>query len=416
MTPIWSDRRGAAQSQAFLNNVGFDRWYSLTGRDDAATCSFAKIMWFRNNESDVYEKTWKFLPTKDYINFRMTGICATDPSDASGSGIFNLMEGQYSDELLATSGIRRELFPKVIPSTAVIGGLTQIASEELGLPRSVKVVCGGGDTCCMALGAMGIQNGRSHTSLGSSAFIAITIDEPHLDSQNRLNHFAHVIPEMFTLTRNVHSAGNSFRWVRDVICSDFIEKAKSLGADPYALMDQEAKMSPPGADRLIFNPTLAMSGPNDSNPYTKGAFIGLDLHHKRKDLIRAAMEGIAMNLAWNLLDIRKFLPQAKDMLLVGGGSESGLWRQIFADVFDMRIIKTNIGQEACGLGCLALAAAGMGFWKDFARIDTIHRIMEESAPIPENAAIYKKIMNIFIAAADYQAKIGQMLAELDIRR
>jgi xylulokinase len=104
------------------------------------------------------------------------------------------------------------------------------------------------------------------------------------------------------------------------------------------------------------------------------------------------------------------------MLFVGGGSESRLWRQIFADVYGMRIIKTNIGQEACALGCLALAAAGMGFWEDFSGIDAIHRIEEKSTPIPENAATYRKIMDVFIIAADYQAKLGQMLAKLDMGR
>ncbi|MDR0875071.1 MAG: pentose kinase [Clostridiales Family XIII bacterium] len=410
--PIWSDTRSLPQGNRFVDKVGRAKWYAMTGRDLPASCGVARILWLAENEPDLHAQVWKYLPTKDYINFRLTGKCKTDPSDASGSGVYSLLDRSYSEELIAAAGFEADLLPEIIESSAVVGELSAEASAELGLPRSVKVVCGGGDTCCMALGAKGYAAGKVHTSLGSSAFIALTAGALPSDNEIKPNIFAHVIPDLFVITRNLHSAGNAFRWVRDVICPDLVMQAAETGADPYEWMTDLAAQSPLGANRLIFNPTLAMGGPQDSSINTKGAFTGLDLRHDRKDLIRASMEGISLSLAWNLTDIRKISKLTGEMLLVGGGSNSPLWRQIFADVYEMPVVKTTIGQNAGTLGALALAAVGTGLWKDYQVLETLHVVEDLKTPIKYNSERYKELMAVYRFVAKCQAEIGNQLAEL----
>ena len=141
--------------------------------------------------------------------------------------------------------------------------------------------------------------------------------------------------------------------------------------------------------------------------------MGIDLKHGKADLIRAAMEGIAMNLRLRLDLLRKYCDLEDEILLVGGGSKSKLYRRIFADVYNTRIVKTNIDQDAAALGAAAVAAVGCGIWKDFTRIDKIHKVLELVEPDPENNAKYEKLMPIFEVASDCQAKIGDSLQKLE---
>jgi xylulokinase len=171
-----------------------------------------------------------------------------------------------------------------------------------------------------------------------------------------------------------------------------------------------AAASPPGANRLLFNPSLAGGNALDRSPQVRGAYIGLDLRHTRADLIRAAMEGIALGLERALGVLRDLACLEDTMLVVGGCSKSALWRQIFADVYDMDIVQTNVDQGAAALGAMALAAVGSGLWPDFSRLDQIHQVVSITHPIPENRAQYARLIPIYRQAADYHAELGDLLA------
>jgi xylulokinase len=156
----------------------------------------------------------------------------------------------------------------------------------------------------------------------------------------------------------------------------------------------------------MFNPSLAGGSSMDASPNLRGAYIGLDLSHTRAEVIRAALEGVALELRIALDALRKLAPIRGEMLVVGGGSRSRLWRQIFADAFNMRIVKTNVDQSAAALGAAALAAVGLGLWPDFSRIDRIHRVEEVTDPIPANVAVYERMLPLFRLAGEYLARIG----------
>ena len=125
------------------------------------------------------------------------------------------------------------------------------------------------------------------------------------------------------------------------------------------------------------------------------------------------MEGVALNLGAVLGVLRDFTKVGDEMLMVGGGSRSALWRRIFADVYGMRILKTNVDQDAGSLGAAAVAAVGAGLWKDFSRIDSIHVVEAVEDPVPANAASYSKLMRIFERARADEAVICDMLFKED---
>lgn len=414
-TPIWSDARPIDEVNSFFNEVDEGEWYEITGNGfPAPLYSVFKIMWYRNHEPEMFEKIRHVIGTKDYINLKLTGQIATDYSYASGSGVYNLVEWQYSEKLVKASGLPADLFPPIYPSSKILGTLTKEAAAVLGLPESVRVVTGGVDNSCMALGARSFKEGRMYNSQGSSSWIAVASSKPLLDKQVRPYVFAHVVPGLFTSAIGVFSTGSSFRWVRDCLCQDLVMRAEELGVDVYDLMTGLASDAKPGANGLIFNPSLAGGSSLDSSINIRGAFLGLDLGHSRADIIRATMEGVAMELGKGLDELRKLWLVGNEMVVVGGGGRSALWRQIHADSYRTTILKTNIDQQAAALGAAALAAVGVGLWVSFDKIDEVHEIENITIPVPENVARYQELMEVSKKASQFLAELGDDLKGLTL--
>jgi xylulokinase len=409
-TPIWSDSRAAAQAAGFFERFPQDDWYRMTGNGfPPPLYSIFKTLWYAQQEPEMFEQVAHIIGTKDYINYRLTGVIATDYSYASGSGLYDLKGWEYANVLIEASHLPSNILPEILPSTAVLGSLTTEAAAVLGLPRGVKVVAGGVDNSCMTLGARCFKEGRIYNSLGSSSWITVSSGEPLLNSHSHPYVFAHVVPAQFISSVSVFSAGTSFRWVRDQLCPDLAAAAQAQQADPYDWMTHLAAQAEPGCRGLLFNPSLGGGSSHDPSPDLRGAYIGLDLSHTRAELIRAAMEGVALELRTALDELRRMRPVSGEMLMVGGGSRSSLWRRIYADVLNLTVVKTNIDQQAAALGAAALAAVGAGLWPDFEIIDRIHHIEDITAPDPQTNAVYESLLPVFVLAARHLAEIGDRM-------
>ena len=214
---------------------------------------------------------------------------------------------------------------------------------------------------------------------------------------------------MFTTAVSIFSAGTTYTWVKDNLCGDLIEEAQKTGADVYMLMNREAEKAPVRVDKLLFNPSLAGGTSQDESVHLRGAYIGLDLKHGQPELIRAAMEGIVMNLRLRLDLLRKYRRLEDEILFVGGGAKSRFSLGIFADVFNTRILKTNIDQDAGALSAATIAAVGCGLWPDFSRIDAIHKTAELVEPDTDNNRKYEILVPIFDQATGYLTRVSGAL-------
>jgi Sugar (pentulose and hexulose) kinases len=409
--PIWSDTRASDTMEEFFRNIPYKKWYMATGNGDPAECySVIKLMWLQKHLPEIFGKTYKVLGSKDFVNYMFTGNLCTDPSYASGFGIFNLHEWKYSDELIQISGLPKSIFPEIIPSDGIVGTITAEAARQSGLMEGTLVACGGVDNSCMALGARGIGEGRVYTSLGSSSWIAVTSKNPVIDIENRPFVFAHIEKGYYTSAMSIFSAGSSYRWACEHLCRDL-----HGSADPYIEMDKLADKIPAGSNGLLFNPSLAGGSPQDKSPNIRGSFMGLALGSTRDEMIRAVMEGIAFSLRISLEGLKKYCTLGDEILFCGGGSKSPLWRQIFADIFNMRIIKTNIDQNAASLGAAAIAMRASGFWKDYHIIDTIHEIKSIEAPLKKNTVIYEPLFKLFNEWSDSLSYFGDKMQHLKVR-
>lgn len=406
--PIWCDMRATDQVDKFFKDLSYESWYQTTGNGDPAECyTILKLMWMKEHQPEIFEKTDKILGSKDFVNYKFTGRICTDPSYASGFGVFNLLKWDYEDRFFEASGISKDIFPEIIPSDAIVGTVTTEASKECGLCEGTPVACGAVDNTCMALGARGLEEGVAYTSLGSSSWIAVTSQKPIVDIKTRPFVFAHAKKGYYTSAVSIFSAGNSFRWVRDRLLMDYPNDT-----DTYDIMNKMAEATPPGSHGVLFNPSLAGGSAQEPSANLNGGFMGLTLGNTREDLVRATMEGVAMALR-KALDI--LLSQVEiqgEMLLCGGCSKSAIWRRIFADIYNMPVIKTNIDQDAASLGAAALAANACGLWDGYDMIAEIHKIEDSLVPDAETNAYYEKLLDVYGEWTENLAKLGDKMANI----
>ncbi len=389
-TPIWSDARAGEQAKRVFKAIPEIEWYRMTGNGfPAALYSAFKLMWFQEHEPEMFQKIAVVLGTKDYINYKLTGVCATDQSYASGSGVYDLKARAYSQRLVAATGLPPSVLPKIVPSTQVLGTLTSEAAQALGLSQSVKVVAGGVDNSCMSLGAGAFRDGRAYNSLGSSSWIAVSDSKPLLDDVKRSYVFDHVAPGQYVSALAIFSAGTAFNWVKGIM-------AKELS---YKEIDAESATSPIGANGVFFIPTL-------SGPKGRGGFVGLELRHTRADLLRATQEGIALGLRNVLTELKKLTEVKEPLILVGGGANAAFTRQLTADIYNVEVMRTTIGQQCAALGAAVLAGIGTGVWKDFSIMDTLAQPAERHQPDSVVAQQYDELFKKFLVVSGKFEELG----------
>jgi len=401
LVPIWSDTTAEREVAELFKRISQEEWYLTTGNGFPSACyTIFKLMHLAKLEPEIFGKTKKVLGSKDYINYRLTGEMATDPSYASGSGGYSLASGKFEEKIFDAAGLPLNIFPDIVPSHSAIGAVTPEAAAACGLAAGTPIACGGVDNACMALGAVGGGEGNVYLSLGSSSWIAVNSSTPVLNFSKKPYVFAHIAERMFTSAFSIFSAGSSLKWVRDNVYS---------GDGGFPELDIIADKVAPGSGGVFFNPSLAGGTLQDKSPNIRGAYIGLHLGTTRNELLRAAMEGITLGLKLSYDFMEKHASLEDSLLICGGGSKSKIWLQMFADVFNIEIIKTNIDQDAASLGAAAIAARAVGLWDDYSGVPELHNVELRCLPRPEYAEVYAEMLPKFALVAESLADLGDAL-------
>src|SRR5512133_2748184 len=334
---IWADTRAIPEADEMIGKVGMETAYRITGHRASSSYSAAKMMWVRNHQPEIFAQAHKFVHAKDFIVARLTGVFATDYSDASGTNLYDLKTYDWSPEMLAASGIDREMLPDLHPATDVVGTVLASVAEEVGLAAGTPVVVGGGDGCCAAAGAGVVREGSAYNYLGSSSWIAIASKEPIFDPTLRTFTWAHLMRGMYSPCGTMQAAGGSYQWLRDTLCQPEKESAARLNISPYELMNLQAEQSKPGANGLMFFPYLLGERAPRWNPDARGVYFGLNMGHTHADIIRATLEGITLNLKVILNAFCEQGAQIGAMRVIGGGASGRTWRQIMADIYGIPV-------------------------------------------------------------------------------
>ena len=211
---IWYDSRSAEQAKRYLDTYGEIEWFQKTGgglRPD--TYSGPKIAWIKENQPEVYQAADVFIGVKDYLNFRMTGEINAEYAEATGTGVLDIHQWDYSPELAEACGIDLRKLPPLRKSTDIVGKVTRAAAEELGLVEGIPVVAGSGDVSATAAGSGAVAEGRIYNYVGTSSWIAVSSAKPMLLNDIKPYIFCHCVPGQYVSNVSIYCAGNAFRWI-----------------------------------------------------------------------------------------------------------------------------------------------------------------------------------------------------------
>lgn len=338
--------------------------------------TLAKILWIQGNEPDLYRASkWVLIP-KDWVRFRLTGEMLSDVSDASVSGALDLYDRVWSGEILESVGVRDDLFPEVVESTAPAGLVTQSAAGATGLVAGTPVCAGGGDMACMAVGSGAIKPGIVGIGIGTAGHAITYAEDLHDGAFNQLWPMCHSVPDAYFWLGCSYTGGGSLSWF-----------SEQFGDDYESLTTMASEVSA-GSDGLFFMPWLAGTGTPHPDARARGGWLGLTLQHGKQHMVRSLMEGVAFDLRQALGCIHGIGLPVTEIRLGEGGVRSKLWRQILVDVFGQEGRLMELG-DASAIGAALIAGVGVGVFNDFG--EACNRTVQLTDHVrhnPESAILY----------------------------
>ncbi len=374
---LWNDQRTEKECEYLNNEIGRTKISQWTGNLALAGFTAPKILWLKENEPENFKAASKIMLPKDYIAYKMSGIFATDMSDASGTLYFDVKNRKWSPDMVEILGISIKQLPSLHESYEVIGNIKPNLAEELGLNKDVKIVIGGGDQAVAAVGSGVVGSGSCSISLGTSGVVFMSNEEFIVDENNSLHSFCHANGRYHLMGVTLAAAASLKWWVEKINKSDNIEELLS-----------EAKEVEAG--NLFYLPYLMGERTPHNDPNCRGTFIGMNITHERKHMTRAVLEGVAFSLRDTFEIMKKMGIEITEISINGGGSRSRLWCEVIADVLNLKVIKYNTN-EGPAYGAAILASVGFGLF------DTVEnacskfiKITESINPNKENIQYYTK--------------------------
>jgi xylulokinase len=355
---LWNDQRTVQECAEVDNRVGA-ALTSWTGNRIRTAFTATKILWLRRHHPDLYGKLGVILLPKDYLRLRLTGIPATDVTDASGTGVFDVRRRWWSDDALEALAIERAWMPEVYESPTVVSRVDRAGARSSGLRAGIPVAAGAGDQAAAALGSGAVDSGTLSITLGTSATVQLPMTLPTPDPTGVFQTFCHGLPGTWQLLAAVLSGGGSLDWYQRL--ADVSERVAAVAADEGAAFERLCSMAaavPPGAEGLIFLPYLTGEAAPHVDPEARGAWFGLTRRHDHRHLARAVIEGVAFAVRGVVEAAEALVGRAREIRVSGGASHGRIWLRTLADVLGRPITTVRTRDaSARGAALLALAAA-----------------------------------------------------------
>ena len=368
---------------------------SMTGKDPAG-----HMLFIRETRPELYARTYKFLNVLDYLNLRLTGEFVASFDSIVTSWVTDNRDPdtlRYDDGLIRSLGLDRAKLPDLVSCTQVIGGLRPEVAEALGLSTEVKVVAGAIDNTAAAIGAGAVEDYATHLYIGTSSWMAAHVPYKKTDIAASLASIPCAVPGRYLLTALQATAGGNLTYLRDNVIYHKDELLQEADVpDIFKVLDQIAARVPAGSHGVLYTPWLWGERAPVEDRTLRAGLYNLSLNNTREDIIRAFLEGIAFNTRWLLVPVEKFLGQKVPSInLVGGGAQSAIWCQIFADVLNLEIKQVADPIYANARGAAWIAAVGLDELT-FADLPGLTAIQQVYQPISANRALYDERFAVFV--------------------
>ena len=387
---VWLDNRAEEEAKDLEKKFGNGICYEKTGQVSFEACwPASKILWIKNHEPQVFEKTDKFLLIEDYFIYRLTGLCATEPSLVCSSTYWDIINRCYWKEMLDYLGIQESQLAPVEESGTVIGKILPEVADELGLGQDVTVCTGALDQAAGAIGAGNIREGMFSETIGAALAVCAPVDHPVFDPAGKMPLFCFPIDGMYMI-HTFTNGGMTLRWFRDKFCEiEMAAEKKGIG-DAYDMISRQVASVPAGCDGLVMLPHLSGSLAPDVNSKARGVWFGFTLQHTQAYFMRSIMESLGYILRRNIEALKVMGIEVKEVRSLGGGSKSKVWNQIKADINQVTL-ETVKSVEAASLGAAILAGKATGVFSSVEEaVDNMVEVKDRILPSETDLPAYEK--------------------------
>ncbi len=368
---LWNDGRSDKEA-AELSEAS----QRVTGNIAMPGFTAPKLLWVERNEPEVFAKVRTVLLPKDYVRLRLTGDKASDMSDSAGTLWLETAKRTWSDEMLALTDLDRSAMPRLYEGSEVTGTVRQDLAARWGMRTDVVVAAGGGDNAASGCGVGAVAAGTGFISIGTSGVIFVTADHYRANPEGAVHAFCHAVPGTWHQMGVSLSAAGSLDWLARVLSLRASDLVGELGEHPSA------------PSTLRFLPYLSGERTPYNDVTVRGAFVGLDQSHGRRDLTQAVLEGVAFAFK-DCFDVLTMpLKEPKQLIAVGGGSRSNYWLAVIATVLDLPIAVPVGGDFGAAFGAARLGLIAATGTDPFA-VCTPPQIHETIEPIAALRQAYR---------------------------
>ena len=338
---LWNDGRSSLQCEALTRKV--PRLADIAGNLAMPGFTAPKLLWVREHEPELFARIKRVLLPKDWLRFALSGEAVSEMSDASGTLWLDVGRRDWSDELLAATGLGRAHMPRLVEGSEVSAQLSPELAARWGFGPRVRIAGGGGDNAASAVGMGIVAPGQGFVSLGTSGVIFVSSDRFRPNPAQAVHAFCHALPGRWHQMSVMLSAASAVSWA-----------ARSFGfGDEAALLTAAATLSPEARARApLFLPYLSGERSPHNNAQAQGLLFGLTHAQGPADIAYAVVEGVSFGLRDGLDTLER---PAGDLALVGGGARSLWWAQLLADILEVPLALGEGGEAGGALGAARLA-------------------------------------------------------------
>ena len=376
---LWNDGRTGEETDYLNQVIGKDKLSAYTANIAFAGFTAPKILWVKKHEPENFARIEKLMLPKDYLAYRLSGTFCTDVSDASGMLLFDVEHKRWSKEMMEICGVKESQLAQIFESYETVGTLKPELAAELGLSENVKIAAGAGDNAAAAVGTGTVGDGACNISLGTSGTIFISSEKFGVDEHNALHSFAHADGH-YHLMGCMLSAASCNKWWMDEI----------LRTKDYSGEQKDIDVKELGKNHVFFLPYLMGERSPHNDPNVRGTFIGMSMDTTREELTQAVLEGVVFGLRDSFEVAKSLGIQIDRTKICGGGAKSPLWRQMVADILNIKVDIPE-SEEGPAMGGAMLAAVACG---EYASVEEaaakIVKVVDTVEPIPENAQRYEE--------------------------
>lgn len=359
-----------------------------------------KYLWVRDNEPEIFQKTYKWLDAKEYLICRATGVMKASRDIAGSTFLYDVKKDRWSPELCRMIGVEMRHLPELCASTDQLGCLLPRAAEELGLTEETVVFSGGSDVSLCQIGAGCTEPGDVNVYSGTSGWVETTVDHLHTDIGNLIGTLVGADPTTYNYVAEVDTSGKCMEWVKDRI---------DLPEMSYPELDEYIRSVPAGSNGVIFSPWMHGNRCPFEDANARGLFFNLDLSTRGRDLVKAVIEGVCLHMRWLLQASEASFKTRPVVRFTGGSAISPDICQILADVLDREVETIENPRQVGAMGAAALMAVGFGMIPDIKDIKKIIQVRAVYQPLAANARTYDRIFPVFKGLYQCNKKAYTML-------